>query len=121
LIVRQNHKLDRLLWRVGLSWWQRQQYRLWLHFLPHRLGCRVLGHQWGGNGPVITSGPLHVPPVERDYHLLAVHKQCARCATVRNVDFDTSTEALYLQEAQMEDESEWADPAIRAAMEQLGL
>jgi hypothetical protein len=119
MIVRSNSKLDRLLWHVGLSWFQRQRIRLWLHFLPKRIACAFDGHYWGKTEPVVSDGPLHLPPSEREWYVHALHTQCDRCAKIRSEEPDPDKFDEYIAHFLAESEEEWADPNTRATLEAL--
>jgi hypothetical protein len=120
MIVRQNSKLDRILWRVGLSWWQRMRYKLWLHFLPYRIICLFRGHRWKEPWPIIDDGPIHLPPRDRYWRMLGLKSSCARCADSKNVPYTPEQEVAWIEEYTVDSEEEWADPEIRAALERLG-
>lgn len=107
-------------WHLRISWWHRMKLKLWLHFLPHRILCRFLGHRWNEASPSITVGPLHLPPDERSYHVLAYTKSCVFCARRLDVPLMPEREFELIQEAEAEDWEEWNNPEIRSALEALG-
>lgn len=89
---------------------------------PRRLLCRLTGgHRWD-NEPdhVMTSGPLQVPPAERDYEYLGSFRQCTLCYATEEFTAEPGEIKEELVRYRTEAEEEWADPDIRAALQGMG-
>lgn len=93
---------------------RRTRLKHWLRRAPRRAVCLALGHTWGKTGAVITSGPLHVSPEERDYQVLGFTHQCSRCWHVEEVPGEPGAEQDEIASARAEDLAEWDDPLARA-------
>lgn len=119
MIVRSKNKLDRILWHVGLSWFQRQRIKLWFHFLPKRVVCLFVRHQWGEPEPIVSDGPLHLPPSEREWFVHGIHAQCYRCAKIKSLAVYPDKFDEYIAPFMAESQAEWDDPETRAILEQL--
>jgi hypothetical protein len=86
---------------------KREFRKLWLRLLPRRVWCALHGrHRWGQADPVITDGPLDLPPRERDWAVLAFHRQCERCYKVADVVYSFVDAETAVREAIEEDERE---------------
>ena len=92
------------------------RYELWLHFLPYRIVCFFLKHSWGEPNETVTVGPLHVPPDQRQYHVLGYSRSCERCCLQMKVEMTMALEAEIVARARKEDWEEWNDPQIREAL-----
>jgi len=92
--------------------------KLWLHFLPHRCVCYVLGHRWADPEASFIDGPLHLPPSQRHWQMIAYLSQCDRCAKVKDVPYGKFREDEETEKAILDAEQEWDDPQTRAALEQ---
>ena len=119
MIIRQNHKRDKILWKFGFSWWQRQKLKLWFHFMPHKTICLFKEHSWGDLYPIIVDGPLHLPPKEREWQMIALYNKCNRCAKTINFPFDEEEAKEYIQKEILNAEEEWNDFEVRKALENL--
>jgi hypothetical protein len=92
------------------DWLKKKGRRLFWKTLPRRTLCLVLGHRFEEAQPVIIDGPIDLPPREREWTVLAFHRQCARCWKVTGVSytFDEAVDAV--REAIEEDEIDPDDP-----------
>lgn len=113
-------KLKKILPRPVYKAWRRAWGRSWLDQeirllrakrIPWSLKCRLVGHEWGDKSPVVTVGPLGVPPRERDYQVLAFHRQCGRCYLIENVPYTVHEKLAAIEDAIREDLGEW--PALK--------
>ncbi len=82
---------------------EKRRRKLFWKTLPRRSLCVVLRHRFEEAQPVIIDGPIDLPPRERNWAVLAFHKQCERCYVVRSVSY-TFTDAVSAVRASIEED-----------------
>ena len=94
-----------------------RRLKLWLHFMFWRGLCWVRRyHRWGEPHEVMTAGPLHVPPDEREYQFLRYTRWCQTCLTHEDIPIDDNLIQVLTNKARAFDWEEWNDPDVRAAL-----
>jgi hypothetical protein len=82
--------------------------KLAIRTFPRRVLCALMlnRHRWGEASAVIIDGPLNLPPRERGWSVLAFHKQCKRCYTIRDVGYSFQDAESAVRREIEEDEGE---------------
>lgn len=85
--------------------WKKQMFWLEVKLIPRRLLCYVtLHHRYEDPDPVITDGPINLPPCERDWVVLAFHRQCSLCYKIKSQGYIFTDAVNAVREAIEEDE-----------------